>query len=165
MKNNVLVRSGLLIALTLVLQSLRLIIPLPGMVSMFFVGTLVNMMLLLVYLRGCRAAALLLCFMLPITAYMEGQVKLPILIPLIIVGNVLYVELALHFKNRLWLFWPAVVKAVVMGAGAFMVVEFLQMPPSFLRSATLFSMSVPQFVTGISGLWCLRLVEENLIKN
>lgn len=54
-----LVRGAMLIALTVVLQSLRLFIPLPPMASMFFIGTLVNMMLAVtVRLAGLKPALL-----------------------------------------------------------------------------------------------------------
>ena len=59
-----LVRGAMLIALTVVLQSLRLFIPLPPMASMFFIGTLVNMMLAVtVRLAGLKPAllAVVLC--------------------------------------------------------------------------------------------------------
>ena len=57
-----LVRGAMLIALTVVLQSLRLFIPLPPMASMFFIGTLVNMMLAVtVRLAGLNRRCWQLC--------------------------------------------------------------------------------------------------------
>lgn len=47
MKNNNWVRGAMLLAVGLVLQALRLVIPMPPMWTVFIVGTLVNMVLVL----------------------------------------------------------------------------------------------------------------------
>ena len=47
MKNNNWVRGAMLLAVGLVLQALRLVIPMPPMWTVFVVGTLVNMVLVL----------------------------------------------------------------------------------------------------------------------
>lgn len=47
MNNSKLVRGALLVALALALQSLRLVLPMPQLLSTFIIGTLVHMMLVL----------------------------------------------------------------------------------------------------------------------
>lgn len=47
MNNSKLVRGALLAALALALQSLRLVLPMPQLLSTFIIGTLVHMMLVL----------------------------------------------------------------------------------------------------------------------
>ena len=81
MNNSKLVRGALLVALALALQSLRLVLPMPQLLSTFIIGTLVHMMLVLTLQLGGLKTALLLAFLLPLTAYVQGQVLLPFLIP------------------------------------------------------------------------------------
>ena len=83
MNNSKLVRGALLVALALALQSLRLVLPMPQLLSTFIIGTLVHMMLVLTLQLGGLKTALLLAFLLPLTAYVQGQVLLPFLIPVI----------------------------------------------------------------------------------
>ena len=82
-----LVRGAMLIALTVVLQSLRLFIPLPPMASMFFIGTLVNMMLAVTVRLAGLKPALLAVVLLPFFAYLQGQLPIPLLIPVVTGGN------------------------------------------------------------------------------
>lgn len=67
-----LVRGAMLIALTVVLQSLRLFIPLPPMASMFFIGTLVNMMLAVTVRVAGLKPALLAVVLLPFFCIFAG---------------------------------------------------------------------------------------------
>ena len=57
MKNNNWVRGAMLLAVGLVLQALRLVIPMPPMWTVFVVGTLVNMVLVLAVCNDRGAAA------------------------------------------------------------------------------------------------------------
>ena len=86
-----LVRGAILIALTVVLQSLRLFIPLPPMASMFCIGTLVNMMLAVTVRLAGLKPALLAVVLLPFFAYLQGQLPIPLLIPVVIGGNAVFV--------------------------------------------------------------------------
>ena len=59
MNNSKLVRGALLVALALALQSLRLVLPMPQLLSTFIIGTLVHMMLVLtLQLSGLKTALL-----------------------------------------------------------------------------------------------------------
>ena len=51
MNTRIITGTGLLLALALLSQSLRLIIPLPNMVSMFLIGSLVGLCMLLAAMR------------------------------------------------------------------------------------------------------------------
>ena len=97
MNNSKLVRGALLVALALALQSLRLVLPMPQLLSTFIIGTLVHMMLVLTLQLGGLKTALLLAFLLPLTAYVQGQVLLPFLIPVIWLGNFIFVLLVRQF--------------------------------------------------------------------
>ena len=155
------VRGALLLALALVLQALRLVLPLPLLLSTFIIGTLVHMMLTVTLRLNGRSAALLLGLLLPLTAYAQGQLALPLLIPVVWLGNIVFVLALSWLGQRRWLAaaLPALGKAAVMLCLAWMVLSFLQLDNPAVRQAVLFAMSVPQLLTGIGGV----LLAERLL--
>ncbi len=165
MDNKKLVRGALLIAAALVLQSLRLVLPMPQILSTFIIGTLVHMMLALTLWLNGRTAALLLSLLLPLTAYAQGQLLLPLLIPVVMLGNALFVLLLdLLQQPRMKLLVPPAVKAAAMCAAAWLLLDFVSLPGPAARAAVMFAMSVPQFVTGLAGLLCACRMEPILRK-
>lgn len=155
------VRGALLLALALVLQALRLVLPLPLLLSTFIVGTLVHMMLTVTLRLNGRALALLLGLLLPLTAYAQGQLALPLLIPVVWLGNSVFVLALSWLGQRRWLapVLAAGCKAAVMLCLAWIVLSFLQLDNPAVRKAVLFAMSVPQLLTGIGGV----LLAERLL--
>ena len=164
MNNSKLVRGALLVALALALQSLRLVLPMPQMLSTFIIGTLVHMMLVLTLQLGGLKTALLLAFLLPLTAYVQGQVLLPFLIPVIWLGNFIFVLLVRQFKGRrkLALGVPPVAKACVMLLAAWAALSFLALPNPALRKTVMFAMSVPQMLTAVAGILLAEQVKKRL---
>lgn len=164
MNNSKLVRGALLVALALALQSLRLVLPMPQLLSTFIIGTLVHMMLVLTLQLGGLKTALLLAFLLPLTAYVQGQVLLPFLIPVIWLGNFIFVLLVRQFKGRhkLALCVPPVVKACVMLLAAWAALSFLALPNPALRKTVMFAMSVPQLLTAVAGILLAKQVKKRL---
>lgn len=164
MNNSKLVRGALLVALALALQSLRLVLPMPQMLSTFIIGTLVHMMLVLTLQLNGLKTALLLAFLLPLTAYVQGQVLLPFLIPVIWLGNFIFVLLVRQFKDsrKLSLFVPPVAKACVMLLAAWAALSFLALPNPALRKTVMFAMSVPQLLTAVAGILLAEQVKKRL---
>lgn len=164
MNNSKLVRGALLVALALALQSLRLVLPMPQLLSTFIIGTLVHMMLVLTLQLGGLKTALLLAFLLPLTAYVQGQVLLPFLIPVIWLGNFIFVLLVRQFKGRhkLALLMPPLAKACVMLLAAWAALSFLALPNPALRKTVMFAMSVPQLLTAVAGILLAEQVKKRL---
>lgn len=164
MNNSKLVRGALLVALALALQSLRLVLPMPQLLSTFIIGTLVHMMLVLTLQLNGLKTALLLVFLLPLTAYVQGQVLLPFLIPVIWLGNFIFVLLVRQFKDsrKLSLFVPPVAKACVMLLAAWAALSFLALPNPALRKTVMFAMSVPQLLTAVAGILLAEQVKKRL---
>lgn len=165
MNNSKLVRGALLVALALALQSLRLVLPMPQLLSTFIIGTLVHMMLVLTLQLGGLKTALLLAFLLPLTAYVQGQVLLPFLIPVIWLGNFIFVLLVRQFKGRHKLALcvvPPVAKACVMLLAAWAALSFLALPNPALRKTVMFAMSVPQLLTAVAGILLAEQVKKRL---
>jgi|GEM_PF-215034 len=173
MNNSKLVRGALLVALALALQSLRLVVappslrralPMPQLLSTFIIGTLVHMMLVLTLQLSGLKTALLLAFLLPLTAYVQGQVLLPFLIPVIWLGNFIFVLLVRQFKDsrKLSLSIPPLAKACVMLLAAWAALSFLALPNPALRKTVMFAMSVPQLLTAVAGILLAEQVKKRL---
>lgn len=164
MNNSKLVRVALLVALALALQSLRLVLPMPQLLSTFIIGTLVHMMLVLTLQLSGLKTALLLAFLLPLTAYVQGQVLLPFLIPVIWLGNFIFVLLVRQFKDsrNLSLSIPPLAKACVMLLAAWAALSFLALPNPALRKTVMFAMSVPQLLTAVAGILLAEQVKKRL---
>ena len=164
MNNSKLVRGALLVALALALQSLHLVLPMPQLLSTFIIGTLVHMMLVLTLQLSGLKTALLLAFLLPLTAYVQGQVLLPFLIPVIWLGNFIFVLLVRQFKDsrKLSLSIPPLAKACVMLLAAWAALSFLALPNPALRKTVMFAMSVPQLLTAVAGILLAEQVKKRL---
>lgn len=164
MNNSKLVRGALLVALALALQSLRLVLPMPQLLSTFIIGTLVHMMLVLTLQLSGLKTALLLAFLLPLTAYVQGQVLLPFLIPVIWLGNFIFVLLVRQFKDsrKLSLSIPPLAKACVMLLAAWAALSFLALPNPAMRKTVMFAMSVPQLLTAVAGILLAEQVKKRL---
>ena len=164
MNNSKLVRGALLVALALALQSLRLVLPMPQLLSTFIIGTLVHMMLVLTLQLSGLKTALLQAFLLPLTAYVQGQVLLPFLIPVIWLGNFIFVLLVRQFKDsrKLSLSIPPLAKACVMLLAAWAALSFLALPDPALRKTVMFAMSVPQLLTAVAGILLAEQVKKRL---
>lgn len=164
MNNSKLVRGALLVALALALQSLRLVLPMPQLLSTFIIGTLVHMMLVLTLQLSGLKTALLLAFLLPLTAYVQGQVLLPFLIPVIWLGNFIFVLLVRQFKDsrKLSLSIPPLAKACVMLLAAWAALSFLALPNPALRKTVMFAMSIPQLLTAVAGILLAEQVKKRL---
>lgn len=152
MKN--LTRTGLLLALTLVFQSLRFLIPVPPWMSTFLIGSLVNAALLVALQALGMRSALLIAVVTPVVAWLQQLLPLPVFILPVALGNSLYVWLfsRLHRAGPEWL----AVASAALGKAAFFYLVFrwllglLELPPA-ISSAILFVMGWPQLVTGIVG--------------
>ena len=158
-----LARSGLLLALLLTVQALRLVLPLPPFITMFGIGSAVNACLLAATLFAGWRAALFMAVIAPVVAWLQQMLPLPILIVPVAVANVVY--LTVFF----WLFrrqrWVAVLAAATAKmAGMYAATDWLlrfvalpELPAKLLR----LMFSWPQLVTGVlGGALCILIVER-----
>ena len=147
-----LVRGAMLIALTVVLQSLRLFIPLPPMASMFFIGTLVNMMLAVTVRLAGLKPALLAVVLLPFFAYLQGQLPIPLLIPVVIGGNAAFV-LICHWAWHRRLMLAPLPKTICMFPSSLVLFTVL-LRPDKMEFAFVFMLGWPQLT---KDLFCISL--------
>ena len=165
MSTKKLVLGGLLVAIAVILQASRLILPLPPLLTTFIIGTLVNMMILLCVRLNGFTSAVILSILLPIFAYVQGQLVLPMLIPVVALGNILFTYCVKSFEQGVLAYIvPPVVKAVSMCASAYVVISFLGIESVAMQKGILFAMSVPQLITGFTGILCAKKMVEVLKK-
>lgn len=153
-----LVRGAMLIALTVVLQSLRLFIPLPPMASMFFIGTLVNMMLAVTVRLAGLKPALLAVVLLPFFEYLQGQLPIPLLIPVVTGSNTVFV-LICHWAWHRGLMLAPLAKTICMFTSSLVLLKVLALPEKMVFAIG-FMMGWPQMVTGICGILLARLITK-----
>lgn len=158
-------RTALLLAVTLLLQGLRLVIPVPPQISLFFIGSLVNACLVIAVLRTDLKAGSVIVVAAPVFAYLEGMLPLPFFIPVVAVGNLVYVVFiwALQQYGLRKLYIAAFLKAIVLFGGFSLLFALVQVPPK-ITHMILFAMSWPQIVTGIIGLVVGYAVSQRLKK-
>lgn len=159
------VRTALLLALTIVVQSLRFVLPIPALASTFLIGTLVNACLLVALLSTGRRAALLIACVTPVVAYIQQLLPLPVFILPVAIGNCLFVWLYERLL-RIGPVWPAIGGAAAGKAAFFYlafswILKWIELPPA-VTAGLLFVMSWPQLVTGIAGAILARWVVRKL---
>lgn len=153
MSSKLLVRGAFLVAVAIILQAVRLVIPLPPLLTTFIIGTLVNMMLALCVRLNGFISAVILSVLLPVFAYFQGQLLLPFLIPVVALGNVLFSYCVKMYPQGVLAYClPPLVKAISMGGAAYLALTFFGIGGEAVRKGVLFAMSVPQLVTGVMGI-------------
>lgn len=161
--HQVLTRTALLLTLTLIFQSLRLFIPLPPIISVFFIGSLVNACLLIAVDCAGVKSATIIAILAPIIAYFQQMLFMPIFIMPIAIGNILYV-LIFTLKSKwgygLAVSMAAVIKTSFLYVSFLWLVSFIAMPSSVI-TGIVFIMSWPQLVTaGLGGFIAFTIIKR-----
>lgn len=127
----------------------------PGPVNVFVIGSLVNMTLLVAV--GCTQDLRLVVIglLLPAFAFMEGALPIVAMIPVVGLGNVLFMCWAKYFGKSPLIWLAPLVKALFLWAGTWLVV-FAGGFSAAAAGPLLFMMSWPQFVTGTAGIFLSR---------
>ena len=152
-RHKILVRTAFLLAITLMFQSLRFIMPVPPIFSTFIIGSLVNACLLVALETAGLSGAIILAVMTPVIAYFQQLLLLPVFILPVAAANIIYISL---FKaGNIWGWWQgvglaAVGKTIFLWAIFAWLLTFIAISPK-LASALLFVMSWPQLVTSVLG--------------
>ncbi|MDR7868673.1 MAG: hypothetical protein RIN56_17920 [Sporomusaceae bacterium] len=161
---DILARAALLLALTVIFQSLRLIIPVPPFFTTFIIGSLVNACLLIAYETAGLGAAVAIALVAPVVAYLQGLLFLPVFIPPVAIAHLLYVLIykTLLTRSRIAATLSATaVKTAVLFTAFTWLLAFINVPPK-LAAGIMFAMSWPQLFTGIMGGVLANLVVKRL---
>lgn len=170
-KNNVqvLTRTAVLVALALVFQNLRVVIgTLPY--SQFIIGSLVNAVLIIAAGAVNVYSGIVVSVITPIVAYLQGQLPLPIIIPVVAIGNALIVvvyHLLQKYNKYVGVISGSIVKALFLYLGIQQALKIVQgtIPDAqFTKISTALSASFswPQLVTALIGGFIALLVLKML---
>ena len=146
------------LAIAFLLQSLRLLIPMiPGPVNLFFIGSLLNMVMALAIWRTQTRWAAVIGLLLPIGAFFQGQLPIALMIPVVAVGNAVFTLTtgALGSGRRAYL--APLLKAAVLFVGTQFILRIFDLPAP-LANALTFMMSWPQIVTGCLGIFFAKTI-------
>lgn len=152
-KNKLITRTALILALTLIVQSLRMIMPIPVFFSTFLIGSLVNACLLMAIEIVGTKPAITIAVLTPVMAYMQQMLILPVFIIPVAIGNAIYIVLFKTVKNRgkyLAVFLAALSKALVLYLSFKILISMVDIP-IVIANGLIFVMSWPQFITALIG--------------
>ncbi len=154
--------TAMLLAIAIVGQSLRLLFPfIPNQISMFLIGTIVSACLIIATWRYSLKSGLIIAWITPIVAYMQGMLPLLPFIAIVGLGSSFYVIVAtlLRYKRlSVVAIGSAVIKATVLYIGFSVLFSFISVPPQMIK-AILFSMGWPQLVTGGLGILLAKTID------
>ncbi len=156
-----LVRAALLLAVALLAQQLRLVLPLPRILDTLLIGTLVNASLVLtahytdLFLAAITTAAL------PVVAFLQGHLPILLLIPVVFTGNFVFVVLCTLIRNKSVILIAPLAKTLAIYGGALLMLNLLGLPPAKIKMVVL-TLSWPQLITGILGLILAKFLEKPL---
>lgn len=153
---------AMFLAIALLVQSIRLFIPMiPGPVNMFLIGSLLNgIMVLGIWQTGSRWAAVI-GGLLPLGAFVQGQLPIVWMIPVVAAGNMAFILWAGAFRHNSLLYCAPVIKTGILYGGARAVCQLLDLPEAMI-ALLLFMMSWPQLVTGTVGIVLARKLSRKL---
>ena len=158
-------RTAILLALTVVFQSLRLWIPaMPANISQIVVGSLVNLCLIVAAVMTGISGGLIIAVVAPVIALIQGFTPVPVLVVPIALGNLVLVVMASLLYNRnpiLAIVTGAVLKFITLCLGVVKIVLpfFLPNAPDKMRAALSVQFSWPQLVTaGIGGVLAVEIL-------
>lgn len=161
-KKIIVIRGALFFAIALLFQGLRLIVPLPPMFSMFLIGSLVNMALILTVLYCGREIAVLTGCLLPLAAFFQGQLAIVFLIPLVAIGNAVLVILIDYLWQRRRLLWLVpLVKTLILYGGVMIIIAMFELTAQ-AAAVISFVMSWPQLITATIGLILAGYVDKKI---
>jgi len=161
----ILTRTGLLLALTLVFQSLRFIIPIPVFLSTFLIGSLVNACLLVAVETVGIQPTLLIVLVTPMVAYFQQLLPLPIFIIPVALGNAIYISV--FSLGKRWSSSWLQISAAASSKMIFMYIAFswlltLLAIPAKLATGLMLVMSWPQLITGVVGGILASIIKKRL---
>jgi hypothetical protein len=157
------IRAALLLALMIVLQSLRLLIPLPPFISLFAIGSAVNACLLLAVETISTKAAVIIAGLSPFVAFFQQALPLPLFILPVAVTNMAFVvvyRMTVTHSRWLAVSLAAITRLAVLYITSSWAFRIADLPPgqaSVLQAV----MSWPQLITGIAGgIFCWFLLKR-----
>lgn len=159
-------RTALLLALTLISQSLRMFIPIPPFISIFVIGSLVNACLLISAQSVNLWSGIIIAIIAPVVAYFQGQLPLWIFIIPVSFGNCIIVIIHNYILkySKMWaILLASLAKSVFLYISFYSLITLINIPPK-ISAFLMLAMSWPQFITGLIGGSLAFIISERLKK-
>ena len=149
--NRNLTRAALCFAIAAIAQAVRIILPLPPVVSMLLIGTVVNLCLCFAVWGSGILYAGIICMLLPFFAFLQGHLPILPMVAVVFLGNLVFclvVKQKTQWKR--YVFAP-LLKAVTLWACTGIGCNLFHLPQQ-VKYMLQISMGVPQWTTAMLGV-------------
>ena len=146
-----LTRAALCLAIAAIAQAVRILLPLPSIISMLMIGTVVNLCLCFAVWGSGILFAGIMCLLLPLFAFMQGHLPVLPMVAVVFLGN--FVFCIVVQQQRQWkryVFAP-LLKAVTLWSCTGIMCNMFHIPQQ-ARYVLQVSMGIPQWTTALLGV-------------
>ena len=157
-----LARGSVLLTMAIVAQEIRLFLPLPPLLSIIVIGTMLNAIMVMAVRYASLTSAIIIRAVLPLFAFMQGHVIIPLMIPVIFLGNFVLVLVCDKFWGKGIIILAPVLKTVTLYMLSRVLLSMLGLQNKVV-DAILLGMGWPQLITAILGIILAMQLEKRLI--
>ena len=157
-----LARGSVLLTMAIVAQEIRLFLPLPPLLSIIVIGTMLNAIMVIAVRYASLTSAIIISAVLPLFAFMQGHVIIPLMIPVIFLGNLVLVLVCDKFWGKSIIILAPVLKTVTLYMLSRVLLSMLGLQNKVV-DAILLGMGWPQLITAILGIILAMQLEKRLV--
>ena len=157
-----LARGSVLLTMAIVAQEIRLFLPLPPLLSIIVIGTMLNAIMVIAVRYASLTSAIIISAILPLFAFMQGHVIIPLMIPVIFLGNFVLVLVCDKFWGKGIIILAPVLKTVTLYMLSRVLLSMLGLQNKVV-DAILLGMGWPQLITAVLGIILAMQLEKRLI--
>ena len=157
-----LARGSVLLTMAIVAQEIRLFLPLPPLLSIIVIGTMLNAIMVMAVRYASLTSAIIISAVLPLFAFMQGHVIIPLMIPVIFLGNFVLVLVCDKFWGKGIIILAPVLKTVTLYMLSRVLLSMLGLQNKVV-DAILLGMGWPQLITAILGIILALQLEKRLV--
>lgn len=157
-----LARGSVLLTMAIVAQEIRLFLPLPPLLSIIVIGTMLNAIMVMAVRYASLTSAIIISAVLPLFAFMQGHVIIPLMIPVIFLGNFVLVLVCDKFWGKGIIILAPVLKTVTLYMLSRVLLSMLGLQNKVV-DAILLGMGWLQLITAILGIILAMQLEKRLV--
>lgn len=163
-KRNDLTRGAMILALAVIVQQLRILIPMPSLIWGLIIGPLINSLMLL-STRYVKSVYIVICIasLLPLIAYFQGHLAFIGLVPVVLIGNLIYVFWGMKSWDSPLVFLGTIFKAFFMMIGAYAVFFVMGMINPVIIKMIFIMMGMLQIFAGVMGVLIAKYLYKRLV--
>ena len=162
--NRSLTRAALCLAVAVIAQALRVLLPLPPIASMLLVGTVVNLCLCFAVWGSGILYAGIICILLPFFAFLQGHLPILPMVAVVFLGNLVFCLVVQQQKRWKHYVFAPLLKAVTLWSCTGIICNLLHVPWQ-AKNLLQISMGIPQWTTALLGVTVAALLWKRLHQN